>query len=299
MRQSAFSRLYSSLTRGGRPPRRLGQAAAAARAARPRRIRQRLRARNLYDSGRGPLDRPPADDFDHARPPDRAHARRHLQRPRRPADGRARQPLRPQRPARRDVAASPTPAARAEPARGQPRADDARRVHAGDDAEPARRRLDPVRGARLVQPRRQRAGRTRGRSRSPTTTRGPSDPMEIQRTRRDPSADPRRGRRPTSPPTRHWWDASQIYGSDPSSPRAIRTGEDGKLRIDADRPAARRRSSRSVDLRGVAGNCWVGLALLHALFMLEHNAICDRLQPTHPTWTTRSSSRTRGSSTRR
>jgi hypothetical protein len=37
-----------------------------------------------------------------------------------------------------------------------------------------------------------------------------------------------------------------------------------------------------LDLTGVAGNFWVGLALLHALFMLEHNAICDRLHDEYP-----------------
>jgi hypothetical protein len=37
-----------------------------------------------------------------------------------------------------------------------------------------------------------------------------------------------------------------------------------------------------VDLTGVAGNFWVGLALLHSLFMREHNAVCDHLHATHP-----------------
>ena len=116
--------------------------------------------------------------------------------------------------------------------------------------------------------------------RSPTTIRGRERPMKIQRTRRDPSADP------DGPPTyvtgdTHWWDGSQIYGSDPKFARAIRSGQNGKLRIEptglvpADVEA-------QVDLHGVAGNFWVGLALLHALFMLEHNAICDRLHAEHP-----------------
>jgi hypothetical protein len=37
-----------------------------------------------------------------------------------------------------------------------------------------------------------------------------------------------------------------------------------------------------VDLTGVAGNFWVGLAILHSLFMREHNAICERLAEAYP-----------------
>ena len=29
---------------------------------------------------------------------------------------------------------------------------------------------------------------------------------------------------------------------------------------------------------------WVGLALLQTLFVLEHNAICDRLRAEYPSW---------------
>ena len=108
----------------------------------------------------------------------------------------------------------------------------------------------------------------------------PQHPMEIQRTRRDPSADP------SGPPTfvtadTHWWDGSQIYGSDPTFARAIRSGEDGLLRITAEGLLPEDVETH-VDLRGVAGNFWVGLALLHALFMLEHNAICKRLHAEYP-----------------
>ena len=108
----------------------------------------------------------------------------------------------------------------------------------------------------------------------------PQHPMEIARTRRDPSADP------DGPPTfviddTHWWDASQIYGRDPAFAQAIRTGEDGKLKID-DRGLIPQEIESHVDLSSVAGNFWVGLALLHSLFMREHNAVCDHLHATHP-----------------
>ncbi len=108
----------------------------------------------------------------------------------------------------------------------------------------------------------------------------PQHPMEIQRTRKDPSS-------PTSgPPTfvtadTHWWDGSQIYGSDPVFARAIRSGEAGRLRI-TPQGLLPEEVEAHVDLRGVAGNFWIGLALLHALFMLEHNAICERLHAEHP-----------------
>ena len=108
----------------------------------------------------------------------------------------------------------------------------------------------------------------------------PTHPMQIQRTRRDPSADP------NGPPTfttadTHWWDGSQIYGSDPAFAQAIRSGEHGKLKLDASGLIPKEIEAH-VDLTGVAGNFWVGLAILHALFMLEHNAICDRLHAKHP-----------------
>ena len=108
----------------------------------------------------------------------------------------------------------------------------------------------------------------------------PQHPMEIQRTRKDPSADP------NGPPTfitadTHWWDGSQIYGSDPTFARAIRAGQEGRLRI-TPQGLLPEDVEAHVDLRGVGGNFWVGLALLHALFMLEHNAICERLHAEYP-----------------
>ena len=74
---------------------------------------------------------------------------------------------------------------------------------------------------------------------------------------------------------------SQIYGSDAAFARAIRSGEGGKLRLDPDGQLPRDLDDK-IDLAGVAGNFWLGLALLHTLFSHEHNAICDRLAATHP-----------------
>jgi hypothetical protein len=112
----------------------------------------------------------------------------------------------------------------------------------------------------------------------------PERPMTIPRTRRDPTSD----EDPRTPDTfvtadSHWWDGSQIYGSDERFAAAVRAGEDGKLRIDAD-GLPPRDLEELADLTGVAGNFWVGLALLHTLFMLEHNVICDRLRRAYPGW---------------
>jgi hypothetical protein len=113
----------------------------------------------------------------------------------------------------------------------------------------------------------------------------PQRPMVIPRARRDPTSDAD----PSTPPTfvtadSHWWDGSQIYGSRRDFAEAIRAREDGKLRIGPD-GLPPRDLERFIDLRGVDGNFWLGLGLLHTLFMLEHNAICERLRRRHRLWT--------------
>jgi Animal haem peroxidase len=113
----------------------------------------------------------------------------------------------------------------------------------------------------------------------------PQRPMVIPRTRRDPTSD----EDPETPPTfvtadSHWWDGSQIYGSEEDFAEAIRAREDGKLRIGPD-GLPPKDLERFLDLRGVDGNFWVGLGLLHTLFMLEHNAICEHLRREHAGWT--------------
>ena len=105
-------------------------------------------------------------------------------------------------------------------------------------------------------------------------------PMRIERTRRDASH--RDGTAPTFVTAdSHWWDASQIYGGEDGFAQAIRTHEGGKLRLDPDGQLPRDLDDK-LDLTGVAGNFWLGLALLHTLFTREHNAICDRIAEAHP-----------------
>ena len=113
----------------------------------------------------------------------------------------------------------------------------------------------------------------------------PERPMRIPATRPDPTYRSESGQ-PTTFVTddSHWWDGSQIYGSKEPYVSAVRTGVDGKLRIDPDGLLPKELEA-SVDLSDVAGNFWIGLGLLHSLFMQEHNAVCDRLKTEYPSWT--------------
>jgi len=111
----------------------------------------------------------------------------------------------------------------------------------------------------------------------------PQHPMKIRKTTPDPSPDP------AGPPTyvtddTHWWDASQLYGSTRDFANRMRSGQHGKLRLD-ELGLPPPDVDASIDLAGTAGNFWLGLALLHSLFLREHNAICDRLAAAHPDMT--------------
>lgn len=81
----------------------------------------------------------------------------------------------------------------------------------------------------------------------------------------------------------HWWDGSQLYGSSPSAQASLRAGREGKVlvspggRLGVDPVTGR-------EITGFSENLWVGLSLLHALFALEHNAICDELKKHNAHW---------------
>jgi hypothetical protein len=111
----------------------------------------------------------------------------------------------------------------------------------------------------------------------------PADPILLPRTACDPRAESEPPRTFVNTET-HWWDASQIYGVTPEFQKAIRRRDlgPGKLAIGDDLLI-------DVDpaLLGSSGGLdgwWVGLELLHTLFMREHNAVCDLLHAAYPSW---------------
>jgi len=118
----------------------------------------------------------------------------------------------------------------------------------------------------------------------PARERYRQDRILVGRTQPDPT------RRPvgeTTPVTfinevTHWWDGSQIYGSDQATQDRLRSGVHGKVRVEDDGrlPLA----SDGVEDSGMVRNWWVGTAMLHTLFAREHNAICDRLRDSYPDW---------------
>jgi hypothetical protein len=141
-------------------------------------------------------------------------------------------------------------------------------------------------------------------------------PMRIRPTRPDPTRDYEEERRRhdgrlADPPSyanaeSHWWDGSQIYGSNPETTLRLRSDyqkdADGRPILDEhghhiptdmlldDGKLALTHEQLSLDpgtgaaLAGFTGNWWIGLTLLHTLFTREHNAICDRLRHEYATW---------------
>jgi hypothetical protein len=72
----------------------------------------------------------------------------------------------------------------------------------------------------------------------------------------------------------HWWDGSQIYGSSEAQRKLLRDGpylrvEGGTIPVEL---------ADHLDFRGRQAGFWAGWAVLHTVFALEHNAICDHLR---------------------
>ncbi|KAI7552852.1 heme peroxidase [Hortaea werneckii] len=85
-----------------------------------------------------------------------------------------------------------------------------------------------------------------------------------------------------------WWDGSQIYGSSEAVTRQLRSkDQDGKLQLDriGNQPFFIPHNEDGTPKTGFSDNWWLGVELLHTLFALEHNAICDSIRQGHPNWT--------------
>jgi heme peroxidase len=113
----------------------------------------------------------------------------------------------------------------------------------------------------------------------------PTDKMLVRRTRADPTRKKNDGAGPETfaNAETHWWDSSQIYGDSPAALGQYRSHKEGKLRID---PKTRliALDPTGVEKTGLTSNWWLGLSLLHNIFTLEHNAICDHLIGAFPEW---------------
>lgn len=112
----------------------------------------------------------------------------------------------------------------------------------------------------------------------------PESSMTIPRVREDPTA-VQDGQHPSTfaNVNSHWWDASSIYGNNADEQHVMRSHVDGHLRIDHGDllpPPKDPRNDPSTE-----PGFWIGNLMLHVVFSLEHNAICDRLKADHPHWT--------------
>jgi hypothetical protein len=108
--------------------------------------------------------------------------------------------------------------------------------------------------------------------------------MVIGKTQTDPT---RNAQNPTATSfineVTHWWDGSQIYGSDKDTQNRLRSHISGKMRLNNDGTLPADGTTRVEDT-GFMRTWWVGLSMLHTLFVQEHNAICDTLYEAYPSW---------------
>ena len=109
-------------------------------------------------------------------------------------------------------------------------------------------------------------------------------PMRVPVTPADPPKVPNSTRPPAYVNLNtHWWDGSHLYGCTTAEQAGLRVNRDGKLLVG---PGGRLGFDASTgrEITGFTENSWVGLSLLHGLFALEHNAICDMLKRHNAHW---------------
>lgn len=107
--------------------------------------------------------------------------------------------------------------------------------------------------------------------------------MLVRPTQKDPTIKPGETTPAHINEVTSWWDGSQIYGSDEKTLKELRSGVRGKLTVDPVTgllPVL----PDGVEHTGFRRNWWIGLSLLHTVFVKEHNAICDMLAVRYPQW---------------
>uniref|UniRef100_A0A6I9S3U3 Alpha-dioxygenase 1 n=1 Tax=Elaeis guineensis var. tenera TaxID=51953 RepID=A0A6I9S3U3_ELAGV len=75
-------------------------------------------------------------------------------------------------------------------------------------------------------------------------------------------------------------DGSAIYGSEAKKAEKVRTFVDGKLKIGANNLLEH--DDEGIAISGDIRNSWAGVSTLQALFIKEHNAVCDALKAENP-----------------
>ncbi|MEQ6901389.1 peroxidase family protein [Nocardioides sp. YIM 152588] len=78
----------------------------------------------------------------------------------------------------------------------------------------------------------------------------------------------------------HWWDASEVYGSDPERMATVREGAKIRLTDEGYLP----QDVSGQDITGFNESWWLGLSSMHTLFAREHNAVCDELRAHYRGW---------------
>jgi hypothetical protein len=92
--------------------------------------------------------------------------------------------------------------------------------------------------------------------------------------------------RPGGPPwvfanqTSHWWDGSEVYGSDEAHAALLRDGAHLRLDRDGYLPT----DLKGFEITGFNESWWLGLSTMHTLFAREHNLVTDELRRAYPSW---------------
>lgn len=78
----------------------------------------------------------------------------------------------------------------------------------------------------------------------------------------------------------HWWDGSEVYGTDSVTARNLREG--AKLRLSPEGYLPE--DTKGFEITGFNESWWLGLSGLHTLFAREHNLLCDELRIHYRGW---------------